>query len=227
MLATFMEVLDSTVINVSLPHIGGNLSATTDESTWVATSYLVSNGIVLPMTGWLANQFGRKRLLMFSIAGFTLASFLCGMAPNLPSLIVFRIIQGFTGGGLHANSQAIMLEVFPWKSAGKAMGFWSLGVVVAPMLGPVLGGWITDSYSWRWIFYVNLPIGIIALLMCNMFIFDPPYISRKSQRIDYWGLWSAVLSASPPCKSRWIKVRRKTGSRPISFASWRLSPWLG
>ncbi len=188
MLGTFMEVLDTTVVNVSLPHIAGNLSATVDEATWVLTSYLVANAIILPMTGWLANHFGRKRILMLSIGGFTAASFLCGLAPNLPALIIFRVIQGATGGGLQPLSQATMLEAFPPEQRGKAMAFWGLGIVVAPMLGPVLGGWITDSYSWRWIFYINLPVGAMALLMCKLFIFDPPYIRRTAQGIDYWGI---------------------------------------
>ena len=188
MLGTFMEVLDTTVVNVSLPHIAGNLSASVDESTWVLTSYLVANAIVLPMTGWLANHFGRKRVLMASITGFTISSFLCGLAPSLPALIVFRIIQGASGGGLQPLSQAIMLEAFPPEKRGKAMAFWGLGIVVAPMLGPVLGGWITDSYSWRWVFYINLPVGVLGLIMSSLFIFDPHYISRKTERIDYWGI---------------------------------------
>ncbi len=188
MLGTFMEVLDTTVVNVSLPHIAGNLSASVDEATWVLTSYLVSNAIVLPMTGWLSNQFGRKRILMTSIAGFTLSSVACGMSPSLPLLIVFRVIQGATGGGLQPLSQAIMLEAFPPEQRGKAMAFWGLGIVVAPMLGPVMGGWITENYSWRWVFYINLPVGILALIMSQLFIFDPKYISRRSSRIDYWGI---------------------------------------
>ena len=188
MASTFMEVLDTTVVNVSLPHIAGSLGATPDEATWALTSYLVANAIVLPMTGWLANQFGRKRLLMFSVAGFTIASFVCGLAPNLPVLIIFRIIQGATGGGLQPLSQAILLEVFPPEERGKAMAFWALGIVVAPMLGPVMGGWLTDSYSWRWVFYINVPIGVIALLMTQTFVFDPSYIRRQAGRIDYWGM---------------------------------------
>jgi DHA2 family multidrug resistance protein len=188
MLSTFMEVLDTTVVNVSLPHIAGSLSATTDEATWTLTSYLVSNAIILPITGWLANHFGRKRLLLTSVTGFTVASFLCGLAPTLPLLIAFRIIQGACGGGLQPLSQAVLLESFPPKDRGKAMGFWGLGIVVAPMLGPVLGGWLTDSYSWRWVFYINVPIGIAALIMTRLFIFDPPYIRRTSHRIDYWGI---------------------------------------
>jgi len=140
MLSTFMEVLDTTVVNVSLPHIAGNLDASIDESTWVLTSYLVANAIVLPITGWLANHFGRKRLLMSAVIGFTAASFLCGLAPTLPLLIIFRIVQGACGGGLQPLSQAVMLEAFPPRNRGKAMAFWGLGIVVAPMLGPVLGG---------------------------------------------------------------------------------------
>src|SRR5215472_7337634 len=145
MFATFMEVLDTTVVNVSLPHIAGNLSATPDEATWALTSYLVANAIVLPITGWLASLLGRKRLLMISVTGFTLSSFLCGIAPSLPALIFFRVIQGATGGALQPLSQAVLLEAFPPQDRGKAMGFWGLGVVVAPILGPVLGGWLTDT----------------------------------------------------------------------------------
>lgn len=193
MTSTFMEVLDTTVVNVSLPHIAGSLSSTPDEATWTLTSYLVANAIVLPMTGWLANYFGRKRLLMTSVAGFTIASFLCGFAPTLPLLIFFRIIQGAMGGGLQPLSQAILLEVFPPKDRGKAMAFWALGIVVAPMIGPVLGGWLTDSYSWRWVFYINVPIGILSLFLTYIFVFDPSYIKRASSKIDYWGIGLLAL----------------------------------
>ncbi|HEY2149208.1 MAG TPA: DHA2 family efflux MFS transporter permease subunit [Vicinamibacterales bacterium] len=186
--ATFMEVLDTTVVNVSLPHIAGSLSATFDEATWALTSYLVANAIVLPMTGWLAGVFGRKRLLTWSIGGFTISSLLCGIAPTLPLLIVFRLVQGASGGGLQPLSQAVLLEAFPPAQRGKAMAFWGLGIVVAPILGPVLGGWLTDSYSWRWVFYINLPIGIASIVMTRAFIFDPAYIKRASSRIDYWGI---------------------------------------
>jgi DHA2 family multidrug resistance protein len=188
MLGTFMEVLDTTVVNVSLPHIAGNLGATVDEATWVLTSYLVANAIILPMTGWLANHFGRKRILMMSIGGFTVASVLCGMAPNLPALLLFRVLQGATGGGLQPLSQAIMLEAFPPEKRGRAMAFWGLGIVVAPMLGPVLGGWLTDSYTWRWLFYINLPVGILGLIMSKTFVFDPVYIRRGRGGIDFWGI---------------------------------------
>lgn len=193
MSGTFMEVLDTTVVNVALPHIAGSLAATPEESTWALTSYLVANAIVLPMTGWLANHFGRKRILLFSVVGFTVASFLCGFAPNLPFLIICRIIQGATGGGLQPLSQSIMLEAFPAKDRGKAMAFWALGIVVAPMLGPVFGGWLTDNYSWRWIFYINIPVGILAIVMTKLYIFDPPYIRRKSEKVDYWGMGLLVV----------------------------------
>ncbi|MGI8745293.1 MAG: DHA2 family efflux MFS transporter permease subunit [Bryobacteraceae bacterium] len=188
MLSTFMEVLDTTVVNVSLPHIAGSLSASIDESTWVLTSYLVANAIILPITGWLSNYFGRKRLLMASVAGFTVSSFLCGIAPTLPLLILFRLIQGACGGSLQPLSQAVLLEAFPPEERGKAMGFWGLGIVVAPVLGPVLGGWLTDTYSWRWVFYINLPVGIAAMIMTQLFVFDPSYIKRATSRIDYWGI---------------------------------------
>src|SRR3984893_10401903 len=179
MLATFMEVLDTTVVNVSLPHIAGNLSASIDEATWALTSYLVANAIILPMTGWLASVFGRQRLLMASVAGFTISSFLCGLAPTLTTLIVFRCLQGATGGAMQPLSHAVLLEAFPPQDRGKAMGFWGLGIVVAPILGPVLGGWLTDNYSWRWVFYINIPVGVAAILMTRAFVFDPPYL-RKS-----------------------------------------------
>ncbi len=188
MFATFMEVLDTTVVNVSLPHIAGSLSASVDEAAWALTSYLVANAIVLPMTGWIANYFGRKRTLLAAVFGFTSASFLCGLATSLPMLIFFRIIQGATGGALQPLSQAVMLEAFPPKDRGKAMAFWGLGIVVAPMLGPVIGGYLTDNFSWRWVFYINLPVGLASVIMTRLFIFDPPYIRRRNTGIDYWGI---------------------------------------
>jgi DHA2 family multidrug resistance protein len=188
MFATFMEVLDTTVVNVSLPHIAGSLSASIDEATWALTSYLVANAIILPMTGWLASMFGRKRLLMLSVIGFTASSFLCGLAPTLSMLIVFRVLQGATGGALQPLSQAVLLEAFPPRDRGKAMGFWGLGIVVAPILGPVLGGWLTDTYSWRWVFYINIPVGIASLVMTKLYIFDPPYLRTERRSIDYWGI---------------------------------------
>ncbi len=188
MFATFMEVLDTTVVNVSLPHIAGSLSASVDEAAWALTSYLVANAIILPMTGWIANYFGRKRTLTAAVFGFTAASFLCGLAPTLPTLILFRVIQGATGGALQPLSQAVMLEAFPPRDRGKAMAFWGLGIVVAPMLGPVIGGWLTENYSWRWVFYINLPVGLASVIMTRLFIFDPPYIRRSGRGIDFWGM---------------------------------------
>ena len=193
MFGTFMEVLDTTVVNVSLPHIAATMSATIDEATWVLTSYLVANAIILPMTGWLASTFGRKRLLMMSVTGFTISSFLCGIAPNLGLLIAFRILQGATGGALQPLSQAILLESFQPHERGKAMGFWGLGIVVAPILGPVVGGWLTETYSWRWVFYINLPVGIASIVMTQLFIFDPSYLRRQVEKVDYWGIGMLVV----------------------------------
>ena len=193
MAATFMEILDTTVVNVSLPHIAGSMSATVDEATWALTSYLVANAIILPITGWLANFLGRKRLLLMATVGFTTASVLCGLAPNLPMLIAFRIVQGASGGALQPLSQAVMLEAFPPQDRGKAMAFWGIGIMVAPMFGPVMGGWITDNYSWRWIFYMNVPVGIVSVILTKMFIFDPPYIRRPRTGIDYWGIGLLAL----------------------------------
>jgi MFS transporter, DHA2 family, multidrug resistance protein len=193
MFATFMEVLDTTVVNVSLPHIAGSLSVTTDEAAWALTSYLVANAIILPMTGWIANFFGRKRTLLAAVFGFTAASVLCGLATSLPMLIAFRILQGATGGALQPLSQAVMLEAFPPQDRGKAMAFWGLGIVVAPMLGPVIGGYLTDNFSWRWVFYINLPVGLASVIMTRLFIFDPPYIGKIKRGIDYWGIGLLAL----------------------------------
>ena len=181
MLATFMVVLDSSIANVALPHIAGSLSASTDESTWVLTSYLVSNAIMLPASGWLARRIGRKRLLMLSILAFTGASMLCGIAVNMPMLILARILQGAGGGGMQPLAQAILLEGFPPEQHGKAMAAYGVGIVVAPVIGPTLGGWITDSYTWRWIFYINLPVGLLALFMANLYVWDPPYLRHKTR----------------------------------------------
>jgi DHA2 family multidrug resistance protein len=188
MVATFMTVLSTSIANVALPHIAGDLSASTDESTWVLTSYLVANAIMIPAAGWIARRIGRKRLLMLSIALFTGASLLCGVAINLPMLIVARILQGMGGGGMQPLAQSILLESFPRRLQGTAMAVYGTGIVVAPVIGPTLGGWVTDSYSWRWIFYINLPVGVAALIMANLFIEDPPYL-RQALRgaIDYLG----------------------------------------
>jgi len=188
MLATFMEVLDTTVVNVSLPHIAGDLSAGVDETTWVLTSYLVSNAIVLPATGWLSQAFGRKRFYMTCVGLFTVSSLLCGMAPSLMWLVFFRVIQGLGGGALQPISQAILLESFPVRRRGMGMAIFGIGVVFAPVIGPTLGGWITDTYSWHWIFFINLPIGILALILMQMNVADPPYLPRGVGRVDYMGL---------------------------------------
>jgi len=198
MLATFMEVLDTSVANVALPHIAGNLSATPEEATWVLTSYLVSNAIILPAANWLGRFFGRKWFLMVCIAIFTLSSAICGAAGSLGMLIVARIAQGAGGGALQPIAQAVLMESFPKEKRGSAMAVFGLGVVVAPIIGPTLGGWITDNYSWRWIFYINIPIGILAVFMCNMFVQDPPYIrEQRPGRIDYlgFGLMALALGA--------------------------------
>jgi DHA2 family multidrug resistance protein len=199
MVAVFMEVLDTSIANIALPHIAGSLSATPEEATWVLTSYLVANAIVLPMTGWLGNYFGRKRVLLSCIAMFTVASVLCGLAWSLPSLVLARILQGVGGGAMVPIAQAIMLESFPPQKRGVAMAAFAQGVVVAPILGPVIGGWITDSYSWRWIFYINVPVGIFAVLMAKWVVEDPPYIKRDLKAtIDYIGfglltVWLATM----------------------------------
>jgi DHA2 family multidrug resistance protein len=192
MLATFMEVLDTSVANVSLPHIAGNLSAGVDESTWVLTSYLVSNAIVLPLTGWFSTLFGRKKFFMGCVVLFTLSSLLCGLAPSLPLLVFFRTIQGAGGGGLQPISQAILVDSFPRQKQGMAMAVYGMGVVLAPTIGPTIGGWITDSYTWRWIFFLNVPVGIVSLLLTSLLIADPKNAIRKSLkeglRIDFIGL---------------------------------------
>ena len=214
MLATFMEVLDTTVVNVAIPHISGNLGATLEEGTWVVTSYLVSNAIILPISGWLARYMGRKRLLLTCVAGFTVTSLFCGLATTLPALIFFRVLQGLTGGGLQPLAQAILLETFPRRKHGQAMAAFGLGVLLAPILGPTLGGWITDNYTWRWIFYLNLPVGIFSLVMMNRFVHDPPYIRRgNAGRIDLWGIGFLALGIGS------LQVILDTGQRKDWLAS--------
>jgi DHA2 family multidrug resistance protein len=188
MSATFMEVLDTSVANVSLPHIAGSLSASTDEATWVLTSYLVSNAIILPATGWLSSFFGRKQLLITCIVIFTLSSALCGAATSLPMLIAARVLQGIGGGVLQPTAQAVLMESFPFEKRGQAMSIYGMGIIVAPIIGPTLGRWITDNYSWRWISYINVPVGIVAVLMATWFIENPPYLRRVARAsIDYVG----------------------------------------
>src|ERR1035437_5251268 len=199
MVAVFMEVLDTSIANIALPHIAGSLSATPEEATWVLTSYLVANAIVLPMSGWLGNYFGRKRVLISCIMMFTVASALCGLAWDLPTLVIARILQGLGGGAMVPIAQAIMLESFPAQKRGVVMAVFAQGVVVAPILGPTHGGSISDSYTWRWIFYINLPVGIFAVLMAKWVVEDPPYIKRNvAATIDYIGfgllaIWLATM----------------------------------
>jgi len=191
-LATFMEVLDTSIANVALPHISGSLSAGADESTWVLTSYLVSNAIVLPLSGWLSGLVGRKRFYMICVALFTVSSFLCGLAPSLGVLVLFRIMQGAGGGGLQPSEQAILNDTFPLEKRGMAFAVYGIAVVVAPTIGPWLGGWITDNFSWRWIFYINIPVGIISLLLTSLLVSDPPYMKKaklsEGFRVDYIGI---------------------------------------
>jgi DHA2 family multidrug resistance protein len=213
MLATFMEILDTTVVNVSIPHIAGNLAATVEEGTWVVTSYLVANAIVLPISGWLANYIGRKKLLLGCVAGFTAASVCCGLATSLSALILFRILQGLTGGGLQPLAQAILLETFPQNKHGQAMAAFGIGILLAPILGPTLGGYITDNYSWRWIFYLNLPVGLLSLFMIRQFVFDPSYIHRKAGRVDLWGIGFLAMGIGS------LQVVLDTGQRKDWFSS--------
>ncbi len=220
MLATFMEVLDTTVVNVSIPHMAGNMGATVEEGTWVVTSYLVSNAIVLPMAGWLATRFGRRRMLMVCVSGFTLASLLCGLATSLDWLIFFRILQGLSGGGLQPLSQSVLLETFPPKRHGTAMAAFGLGIIVAPILGPTFGGWITDNYTWRWIFYINLPVGILSLIMISQFVIDPHYLRKRSYGgVDLWGIGFLALGFGM------LQMVLDTGQRKDWFGSNQIRLW--
>jgi DHA2 family multidrug resistance protein len=180
-LATFMELLDTSVANVALPHIAGNLSASVDESTWVLTSYLVSNAVVLPISAWLASRFGRKSFYMFSVALFTLSSALCGMAPSLGALVLFRVIQGAGGGGLQPVEQAILADTFAPSRRGMAFAVYGIAIICAPALGPTLGGWITDNFSWRWIFYINVPVGLLSLVLTRIVVEDPPHLAAAAK----------------------------------------------
>ena len=196
-LATFMEVLDTSIANVSLPHIAGDLSVSQDESTWVLTSYLVSNAIVLPVSGWLATRFGRKRFYMTSVVLFTVSSFLCGIAPSLGALVFFRVLQGIGGGGLAPSEQAILRDTFPLRQLGMAMAVYGMAVVLAPAIGPTLGGYITDHFSWRWVFFINIPVGLLSLALSRRLVVDPPRLlearSRATGGIDYVGLGLIAL----------------------------------
>ncbi|HTA40854.1 MAG TPA: DHA2 family efflux MFS transporter permease subunit [Bryobacteraceae bacterium] len=192
-LATFMEVLDTSIANVALPHIAGGLAASQDESTWVLTSYLVSNAVILPIAAWLSVLIGRKRFYMTCVMLFTASSFLCGMAPTLGILILCRVMQGLGGGGLATSEQAILADTFSLEKRGMAFAVYGMAVVMAPAIGPTLGGWITDNFSWRWIFYINVPVGILSLYLTNKIVEDPPYMEIEKRKtlahpIDYMGL---------------------------------------
>ena len=183
-MATFMEVLDTSIANVSLPHIAGSLSVSVDESTWVLTSYSVSNAIVLPISGWLSSRIGRKRFYMTCVAIFTASSFLCGTAPSLGWLIFFRILQGVGGGGLGPSEQAILVDTFPVAKRGMAMAVYGMAVVLAPAIGPTLGGFITDHYDWRWVFFINVPVGLLSLFLSNRMVTDPPHL--RVAKVSGW-----------------------------------------
>ena len=192
-IATFMEVMDTAIANVSLPHIAGGLSAGVDESTWVLTSYLVSNAVVLPISGWLSDRVGRKRFYMTCVALFTMSSFLCGIAPSLGLLVFFRVVQGVGGGGLAPSEQAILADTFSPAKRGMAFAIYGMAVVLAPAIGPTLGGWITDNYSWRWIFYINVPFGLLSLFLTSFMVEDPPHMVKAKEQaqrspIDFTGL---------------------------------------
>jgi DHA2 family multidrug resistance protein len=197
-LATFMEVLDTSIANVALPHIAGTFGASANEATWVLTSYLVSNGIVLPISAWLATRVGRKKYYMFCVVLFAASSFLCGLAPTLGMLVFFRILQGVGGGGLQPSEQAILADTFTPQKRGLAFSIYAMAVVFAPAVGPTIGGWITDNYSWRWIFYINVPISILSLFLTYRIVEDPPYLATERIKaikggIDYWGLGLVAL----------------------------------
>lgn len=217
-LATFMEVMDLSIANVSLQHIAGGLSTSQDEATWILTSYLVSNAIVLPISAWLADRFGRKRFYMACVALFTASSFLCGIAPTLGLLIFFRVLQGAGGGGLAPSEQAIIADTFPPETRGMGFAIYGMAVVLAPAIGPTLGGWITDTYSWRWIFFINIPVGLLSLFLVNIMVEDPPYLEKakrkaRSAGADFVGL--VLIAMSLAC----LQIVLDKGQRDDWFAS--------
>ena len=238
MLATFMEVLDTSIASVALPYIAGSLSASNDEATWVLTSYLVSNAIVLPASNWCSIKFGRKRFLMSCVGIFTVASFFCGAAPTLGLMLFARVVQGAGGGALQPLSQAILLESFPPAKRGAAMAVFAFGVVVAPVLGPTLGGWLTDTYSWRFAFYINIPIGMFALFMINRFVHDPSYITQqKAKPFDKLGfgalvVWTGALQVilDKGQEDDWFGagwIRWAAAALLSAFAVWLCKSWAG
>jgi MFS transporter, DHA2 family, multidrug resistance protein len=217
-LGPILEVLDSSIVNVSLPHMQGSFSAGVDEVAWVVTSYLVANGIMIPMTGWISARFGRKRYFMLSLASFICASMMCGAARSLAQMIVFRLVQGLAGAAMVPSSQAIMMETFPPEEQQLAMAVWGMGMMVAPVTGPTLGGWITDNWNWRWNFYINVPLGIVALLMVSAFVHDPAYLSRRraGSKVDWFGIVCLVL---------WLSLLQIVSDRGYR-ADWFSSPWV-
>src|SRR5579885_3488570 len=197
MLGTTLEVLDTSIVNVALPHMQGSFSASLDEISWVVTSYLVANGIMIPMTGWISARFGRKRYFLTSVTVFVASWMMCGAAQPLQQMVLFRLIQGTAGAAMIPSSQAILMETFPPDEQQLAMAVWGMGLMVAPILGPTLGGWITDNWSCRWNFYINLPIGLIAFLMVSTFVHDPSYLRAhraRSAKVDYLGMILLVVS---------------------------------
>src|SRR5580658_4872661 len=217
MLGTTLEVLDSSIVNVSLPHLQGAFSASVDEIAWVLTSYLVANGIMIPMTGWISSRFGRKRYFLTSVFTFVSASALCGAAQSLDQMVAFRLIQGMAGAAMIPSSQAILMETFPPEEQQMGMAVWGVGLMVAPILGPTLGGWITDNWNWRWNFYINLPIGAIAIAMVYVFVHDPPYMRTRvaGRRVDYPGIVLLAVGLGL------LQIIVDRGQR----ADWFNSPW--
>lgn len=217
MLATFMFVLDSTIANVALPHMAGSFSSSNEEALWILTSYMIASGIILPSVAWFSGVFGRKNFFLGCVLLFTFASFLCGLATTLDQMIFFRIIQGLGGGAIIPISQAILLENFPLEKRRMAMSIFGVGIILAPIIGPVLGGWITDNYSWHWIFYINVPIGFLAVYLSNLFIEDPPFARKKSgQKIDFLGFGFLII---------WL-VCLQTVLDKGQNADWFSSPWI-
>ena len=239
-LATFMEVLDTSIANVALPHIAGGLSASQDEATWVLTSYLVSNAVILPISAWVSVLVGRKRFYMTCVTLFAASSFLCGLAPSLGLLVLFRVLQGTGGGGLATSEQAILADTFSLEKRGMAFAVYGMAVVMAPAIGPTLGGWITDNYSWRWIFYINVPVGLVSLYLTHKVVEDPPYIESerlrvRSNPIDYWGL--GLIAVGIGClqfvldkgqEDDWFSSRRITLmfiAAVVALASFFINEW--
>jgi MFS transporter, DHA2 family, multidrug resistance protein len=215
-LAAFMEVLDISIVNVALQHVAGSLSASANESTWVLTTYLVTNAIVLPVSGWLSNRLGRKRYFLGCIVGFGITSLLCGLAPTLFLLIVARGLQGATGGGLQPTSQAILADTFRPEKRGQAFAAYGLAVVFAPAIGPTVGGWITDNFSWRWVFLLNVPVAVILTMLAMRILADPPHDARgpATRQDSTIPVSRSLLSACAPCRSCSTRARRTTGLHP-------------